>query len=118
MVKLKEDDGSSFLRFNDVDKITSIYCDYREENGKVLDRNLKKRKDNFKNSMALFEKYGYLKKVGFGMEFERKILKYEIKDEKMWQSLKRNYSVPRNSHTVIVLVFVFAFSKIFSVRPS
>jgi hypothetical protein len=46
LVKLEEHDSQRFLRFNDIVKITDIYCDYKQdENGKKLKRKLKQRKD-------------------------------------------------------------------------
>ncbi len=105
LVKLKED--RSVLRFNDVDKITCIYCDYKQANGKTLKRDLKKRKDNFKNIMSQFERDGLLKRVGGGTDYDKEYLKYEIKDRKLWLSLTRNYSVPRKPRMQVFIYWLF-----------
>ena len=105
LVKLEED-SRRFLSYVDIPRITSIYCDYKENNGngRQLNRNMKQRKDNFKNTMALSEKNGLLHKVGWGTEFGKEYLKYEIYDKGLWNSLQKNrqnYSSPRNSNLVI-----------------
>ncbi len=104
MVKLKEDRDGYFLRFNDVEKITSIYCDFKQANGKGLKRDLSKRKDNFKKIIKeQFEKLGKLEKVGQGTERGKEYLKYEIKDSKLWQSLTTKYSVQRKPDMQVLL---------------
>lgn len=101
LLKLKED-GLRLLRFNNIDKITWIYCDYKEKyHSRILSRDFKKRKDNFKNIIAPLEKEGSLKKVGNGTEFGKEYLKYEIKKNELWHLLTRNYSVQRKSNKVI-----------------
>ncbi len=104
LVKLKEKDQRHFLRFTDVDKMSLIYCDFKEQNdGKNLKRDLKSRKDNMTKTLALSEKDGSLKKVFGGTDFEhsKEHLKYEVLDSELWRSLKKNYSLPKNPHMVI-----------------
>jgi hypothetical protein len=36
LVKLNEDRQRFVLRFDDIDKINSIYCDFKNKNGKIL----------------------------------------------------------------------------------
>ena len=97
MVTLKEDQSRRYVRLMDLDKISSIYCDYKEENGTKLKREPKKRKDNLKNVFAHFEKEGLLQKISFGKdcEHDKEHIKYEVKDKHLWNSLSRNYSVPK-----------------------
>ena len=102
LVKLKED--RCILRFNDVDKISSIYSDFKEANGKILNRDLKNRRDNFKKIIKeQFEKGGLLKKVGKGTEYGKEYLKYEIKDSELWHSLTTKYSVQRKPDMQVLL---------------
>ena len=104
MIKLEE--GSQhFLLFNDIERVTEIYCDHKGKTDQDPGRILKKRKDNFKNTVALSEKKGLLEKVGFGTEFGKEYLKYEIKNDKLWDSLKQKYSVSRNFHMVIKTLY-------------
>lgn len=99
LVKLKED--RSILRFNDIHKISSIYCDYvYEEKGKTLKRDLKSRRDNFLKIMVQLENDGLLKNVGSGKDYDKEYLKYEVKNSEMWHSLTKNYSVQRNTRMV------------------
>ncbi len=100
MVKLKE--NGFVICFNDVDKITIIYCDFKEGKGRKLSRDPKKRKDNFKNILSQLEKEGSLEKVGNGKEYGKEYLKYEIKNSAMWHSLTRNYSVQRKSRMQVL----------------
>ena len=100
LVKLKE--YRSILRFNDIDKISSIYCDYiYKEKGKTLKRDLKSRRDNFLKIIGQLENDGLLKNVGSGKDYGKEYLKYEVKNSEMWHSLTKNYSVPRNPRMVI-----------------
>ncbi len=101
LVKLKED--RCILRFNDVDKISSIYSDFKEANGKILIRDLKNRRDNFKKIMSQFEKGGLLKKVGGGIDYDKEFLKFEIKDSGLWCSLTSNYSVQGKPRMQVLL---------------
>jgi hypothetical protein len=78
LVKLKED--RSILRFNDIDKISSIYCDYiYKEKGKTLKRDLKSRRDNFLKIMVQLENDGLLQNVGSGKDYGKEFLKYAVK---------------------------------------
>jgi hypothetical protein len=109
LVTLKEERRRFVLRFNDIDKINSIYCDFKNENGRILtgilnvlfNRKSKKRKDKFKNLMALFEKEGLLEMVGSGTEYDKEYLKYVVKDGELWYSLTSNYAVQRSLRKVI-----------------
>ncbi|CAB4012140.1 Hypothetical predicted protein, partial [Paramuricea clavata] len=95
LVKLKED--RFILRFNDIDRITSIYCDYiYKEKGKTLKRDFKNRRDNFLKIVGQLESDGFLKNVGSGKDYDKEFLKFEVKNSGMWHSLTKNYSVPRN----------------------
>ena len=104
LVKLKERCGRRLLRLNDMENITNIYCHFNEQKDEVrrFSRNWKSAKSNFIHTMAQFEKDGSLAKVGFGMEFGKEYLKYEINDDELWRSLARNYSVSRQPHMVIL----------------
>jgi hypothetical protein len=104
LVTLKEDSQRSIVLFNDIDKINSIYCDFKKENSGILtgilngifNRNSKKRKDKFKNLLALLEKEKLLEIVGSGTEYDKEMkeyLKYEVKNGQLWYSLTQNYKV-------------------------
>jgi hypothetical protein len=103
LVKLKEDGGRFFLRFNDLNKMSLIYCDFKQENGKILNRDERRRKDNLKNTLVLFEKEGSLKKIAAGTDFEhgKDYLKYEVTNDELWRSLIRKYSLQRDPCKVI-----------------
>ena len=93
-LKLKENSQRTLLRFNDIDRISLIYCDLLEEqNGTISRKKLKKRKNLFKKLVAPLEKKGLLHPVGRGMEYCKEYLKYEVKDSKLWESLAKNYTV-------------------------
>ncbi len=107
LVKLNEDCNGCFLRFNDVEKITSIYCDFKQANGKGLTRDLSKRKDNFKKIIKKqYDELGKLEKVAHGTERGKEYLKYEIKDSKLWQSLTTKYSVQRKPDMQVLLAIL------------
>jgi hypothetical protein len=112
LVKLKE--GSRrLLHFKDFYRVVEIYSDFKNKDKNENTKSSKeptKMKDNFKNSMAQFEKPGYLKKVGFGTKFDKQFLTYEIKHDELWSLLKRNYSVPRSSHMVIQTFIIKVFN--------
>ncbi len=116
LVKLKE--NRYVLRFNDVGEITSIYCDFKEANGRKLKRALEKRRDNFKNIMSQFEKAELLIKVGGGIEYGKEYLKYEIKNSELWHSLRRNYSVQRNPRVQVLLVIHLKITFVCNVSES
>ena len=83
-----------FLCFLDNDKFSSAYCDYKEKDGKTLDRESKKRKDNFKNSLKHFEDKKLLKKFSVTKYTNGKEhVNYEVKDDHLWDKLKTYYSV-------------------------
>lgn len=85
------------LRFNDIDRASDIYCDYKEKIGTKLNRDSKRKKDNFKNILKL----SFLKNVGSGITYGKTFLMYEVEDRAVWNLLKSNYSSQRTSHTVI-----------------
>jgi hypothetical protein len=101
LVKLKENSQRTVLRFNDIDRISLIYCDSIEENGTMSRRKLKKRNTKFKNLVAPLEGKGLLQLVGEGEDYGKKYLKYQVKDSKLWDSLAKNYTVQRSPRTVI-----------------
>ena len=112
LLKLKED--RSILRFNDIDKISSIYCDYiLYEKGRTLKRDLKSRRDNFLKIMVQFENDGLLKNIGSGRDYGKEYLKFEVKNSELWHSLTKEYSVWRNPRMVIwtlkIMTFIFKF---------
>ncbi|CAB3988683.1 Hypothetical predicted protein [Paramuricea clavata] len=65
LVELTE--NPSVVKFNDIGAISAIYCDYKEQSGRQLNRKLEKRIDNVKNILKLFEKQTItLEKIGSG----------------------------------------------------
>ena len=100
LVTLEIKDGRRVLRFIDVEKVTEIFYDYKEKIGET-DRVTKERKDNFKKLMTEFERQGLLESAGFGYEFKKEFLMYEVKDDALWSLLERNYLAPRSSHMVL-----------------
>jgi DNA-binding MarR family transcriptional regulator len=98
---LREKNRHCFLHLNDIDKISSIFCDFKEESGRKLRRDIKLRKDRFRSYMKEFEKKELLEKVGDGTDYKKKFIKYEVKNMEIWDSLKMNYSIQRNTPMVI-----------------
>ena len=110
LVTLIEDQDRFVLRFNDIDKISSIYCDFKQENDRTLrrlfkkmwQRKSKKRKDKITKLLAQFKKEGLLEIVDGGASwYDKNYLEYEVKNRELWHSLTRNYSVQRNAGEVI-----------------
>ena len=98
LVKLKED--RSFLRFDDIDEITSVYRQFIFENkSKILSDD--PRRDNFLKMLAPFEENQSLERVGYGKRYDKDYLEYEVKSSEFWHLLRRRYSVKRNSSMVI-----------------
>ncbi|CAB4032113.1 Hypothetical predicted protein, partial [Paramuricea clavata] len=81
------------LHFKDLDKISVVYCDFKEQNGKALNRDSRSRKDNFKNILNMKIRNGCLQKFGNGTEDGKEFLKYEVKNQEWWNSLTRSYTV-------------------------
>ena len=95
------------LHFKDLYKISVVYCDFNEQNGKALNRDPKSRKDNFKNILNMKTKInGYLQRFGKGTEDGKEFLKYEVKNQEWWNSLTRSYTVVKDPGMVI-LSFTF-----------
>ena len=93
-VELRE--NPAVLHLKDLDKISDIYCDYKDQkttSGKKLNREKKNRLDNIKNTIKLYEKgqAPSLKKVGNGVMYGKEFLACEIKDSALWCSLKRSF---------------------------
>lgn len=90
------------MHLKDVDEITESYCNFKEnQHGKKLARDPKKRRDNFKNTLHMYEKKGLIEKFSNGTEDKKQFLKYEVKDLDLWNSLQVSYSVQRNARLVI-----------------
>lgn len=110
LVKLNEDDGRFFLYFNDIDKMSLIYCDFKQQiGGKELKRDAKSRKDNLKNTLALSEKNGSLKKVASGTDHEHHTdyLKYEVMNSELWHSLTSNFRAVQNTCCMVMCRLIF-----------
>ena len=100
MVKLKED--RSFLRFDDIDEISSLYRQFIfEDKSEILSDDPKRRRDNFLKLLAPFEEDKSLERVGYGKRYDKEYLEYEVKSSEFWHLLRRRYSVKRNSSMVI-----------------
>ena len=105
-VKLKAKERRSARRLfclNDIDRISELYCNFKEKNGKTLKKDPKKRKDNLKNILAINEKEGRLTKCTSGTHYDnkREYLKYEVNDDRFWNFLERNYTVQRTPRMVL-----------------
>lgn len=114
LIKFK---SGHIMYLKDVDKISEIYvCDFKEkQHGKTLAKDPKRRKDNFKNSLHMYEKKGSIKKLEQGTKFKegKQFLKYEVKDPDLWNLLQVSYSVQRNARFVIrklCCLFPFRFT--------
>jgi hypothetical protein len=81
------------LLFPNIDGISSLYCDFKEENGRRLSRDLKDRKDNFKAIMRQQENAGFVKNIGNGTGDGREYLKYKVLNDDLWRALSTKYSV-------------------------
>jgi hypothetical protein len=81
------------LLFPTIDGISRRYCDFKEENGRPLIRDLKNRKDNFKAIMRQQENAGFVKNIGNGTGDGREYLKYEVLNDDLWRALSTKYSV-------------------------
>ena len=102
LVKLIKENEYLVLKFNDIDKIGSSYCDFKESTtGKELRRKPERTKDRFRRFMKDVENQGLLEKVGDGKEYGKSFLKYAVKNTDLWNLLKRNYSVEENATMVI-----------------
>ena len=112
LVKVKMDSGRQFVRFTDIDRISSIYCDVKKQNDdRNLNSNEKCRKDNVKKILADLAKNGLLKKINAGKDWGtsqdeedkkfKEYLKYEVLDGQLWKELSKNYSVQQKRDTVI-----------------
>ena len=83
LVKVKTKEGRQFLYFKDFDNISNLYCDFKEQSGKPLKRDLRTRKDNLKNILRLKEKNSCLKKIGYGTIYDKddkEYVKYEVEN--------------------------------------
>ncbi len=95
-VELRE--NPPVLHLKDLDKISNIYCDYKDQKPnsvRKLNREKKKRLDNIKNTIKLYEKGQppSLTRVGSGVMYGKEFLMCEIKDEALWLSLKQSFSL-------------------------
>lgn len=95
LVELTE--NPSAVTFNDIGKISDIYWDYKNKNGKQLNTKEKRKKDNFKKNL----KSSFPKEVTTGRTNGKAFLTYEVEDGALWNLLKSNYSRQKNPHTVI-----------------
>ena len=89
------------LHLKDLDRISDIYCDFKEAKGKTLSRDLKSRKDNLKNVLKLKITGNWIERFGNGTEDGKEYLKYEIKNQELWQSLTGRYPVLEPPRMVI-----------------
>jgi hypothetical protein len=95
LVTLKE--KGLILRFTNVDKINSIYWEFKKGDSRKWKSHLQKKKKCLKKIMEKFEKKGLVKNVGAGIKCDEKYLEYEvIKNSTIWGSLSKKYSVQRN----------------------
>ena len=103
LIALREIGARRFLCFLDLDKISSVYCDYKENSGKSLGRDLKMKKDNFKTILKYFEKEGSLKKFSLTNVFDgREQIEYQVNNEHLWDSLRKHYAVKRSRHRMVI----------------
>ena len=112
LVTLKEQ--GLILRFNNVDIISSIYLDFKNEDSRKSKFVWKKNNKNLEDIMARFEEEGLLEKVSAGIKRDEKYLKYKVKNDKIWSSLSKKYSVQRISRASALSrehlqVFLFKF---------
>ena len=94
------------LHFKDIDKISVVYCDFKEQNGKALNRDRRSRMDNFKNILNMKIRNGCLEKFGNGTEYGKEFVKCGVKNQEWWNSLTRSYTVVKDPGMVI-LTFTF-----------
>lgn len=109
LVKLKEDKGC-FLYFNDIDRMSLIYCDFKEQvESKNLNGNAKSGKDGLKNTLALSEKDGSMMKVASGKDHKRhtEYLKYEIMNSELRHSLRKNFHAIQKNRRMVMYIHLF-----------
>ena len=96
LVKVKIKDGQFNVRFNDVDKISLLYCKFKD-----LDDDEKKRKDNLKQIFKLLVKSELLEEIGRGTEYGKEYLKYKVLDRDLSHELSTKHSV-QNKHNMVM----------------
>ena len=91
LVTLKE--KGLILRFTNVDKINSIYWEFKKGDSRKWKLHLQIKKKCLKKIMAKFEEKGLVKNVGAGIKCDEKYLEYEVKNSTIWGSLSKKYEV-------------------------